>query len=132
MEPEKRIYSAEQAKRFAAGVKFDRGETITYILSHRLQKEFTPFYVGTAKCKSRIDNHARKAFGNANLTRRSKHIQFAEYVETQARQYGPDWIGFCLNVHGNKEEAELHERELIKKYGIQKKGGRLFNRRERG
>ena len=127
-----RIYSAEQAKSFASKVKFNQGETITYILAHRLKDEFTPLYVGTAKQKSRIDNHARKAFGNTNLTRRSKHILFAEYIEEQSKKYGPEWIGFCLSVHKTRDKAESKERELIQKYGIQKKGGKLFNRRMGG
>ena len=127
-----RIYSAEEAKRIAAKVKFDRGETITYVLSHRLRDEFSPFYVGTARRKSRIDTHARKAVGNTNSTRRAKHIRFAKYVETQSKVYGPDWIGFSLKIHRTREDAELHERALIAAFGIRTEGGQLFNRRMTG
>ena len=118
-EMRERIYSAKQAKQFAAKVNFDR-EVLTYILVHRLSDAFCPFYVGTAKSKSRIDNHARKANGVATLTRKSNHIEFAKYVERQAKIHGPEWIGFCIYRHSSHEQAQDQERALIAKFGLKK------------
>ena len=125
------IVSADRAKALAREINF--GQTaVSYVLWDRTGAEPLPFYVGTAKSQSRIDNHARKALGNAKLARKSKHTEFAEYVETNAKKHGPEWIGFCLYQHSSMDEAKTHEVSLIEKYGLKKTGGKLFNRRMSG
>ena len=126
-----RIMSANSAKSAARKINFDR-TALTYVLWDRSISEPQPIYVGTAKTKERIDNHARKAKGGTSLTRKSRAFEFAEYVERQAKNIGPEWLGISFHEHDCFEEAKSTERGLIQKWGIRMNGGKLFNRQMNG
>ncbi len=131
MEYSERILSADAAKAMAGTLNFEK-TVLTYVLWDRSISEPQPIYVGTAKTKGRIDNHARKANGGTSLTRKSRAIEFAEYVERRAKNAGPEWLGISLHKHDCFEEAKITERDLIKEWGIRKDGGKLFNRQMNG
>ena len=125
------IVSTHRAKALARQINFEQ-TVLTYVLWDQTAAEPQPIYVGTAKSQSRIDNHARKAYGGTNLTRKSGHKTFADYVERQAKNYGPDWLGFTFHQHDSFESAKIKEQSLIQDWGIKKNGGRLFNRQLTG
>ena len=122
-----KIISADGAKAAAQKINFEK-TVLTYVLWDRTNTNPLPIYVGTAKSKARIENHARKAAGNAKLARKSNHIEFAEFVERKAKKHGPGWIGFSLYSHQSFDAAKAHEVNLIEQNGLKRFGGKLFNR----
>ena len=131
MEYSQRIVSANSAKALTRKINFKK-TVLTYVLWDRTTEEPRPIYVGTAKSQGRIDNHARKAHGGTTLTRKSGHIEFATYVERQAKINGPEWLGFSFHQHDSFESAKITETALIRDWGLRKHGGKLFNRRLAG
>ncbi len=128
------LLTPKEALEAASKFNFAEG-ALTYILWDITENiegiSARPFYVGTAKNKSRIRNHVNKDKGKAPLARRNNPI-LADYIEEMATTHGPGWLRFALREHRDFDAAQKDERALIKKWGIKKKGGILFNQIESG
>ena len=109
------------------GVRFSNTPRDTILSTYSYGLPATPIYVGAAKGRNRIYNHAKKDNGNAKLARKADHINFAEYIEERAEN-GPGWLRITLRPHRNPREAEKEEKVLIAKWGTRTRGGILFNR----
>ncbi len=133
--PEFELLTPEEARRQAKAVDFGRC-TITYVLWDATEAvcglPVRPFYVGTAKHHSRIYNHARKDRGDVKLARKSNAHPLADFVEARVLAHGPGWLRLTLRRHPNMAAAQEDERALIRRWGIKREGGILFNRRRSG
>ncbi len=133
--PEFELLTPEEARRQAKAVDFSRC-TITYVLWDATEAVCgllaRPFYVGTAKHHSRIYNHARKDRGNVKLARKSNAHPLANFVEAKVSRNGPGWLRLTLRRHPSVAAAREDERALIRRWGIRREGGLLFNRRRSG
>jgi len=80
----------------------------------------------------RIYGHANKDKGNVKMARKSKHHDFADYIEDVYHSHGEGWLGISLRSHRNSELAKKDEVFLIKKWGRKYDQGTLFNRSATG